>query len=200
VTDYLWWEEVAAAAPLMQGDLIEGCPVAVFGEELKFDEAADLDGLLQTLTGGVGIQRVRSIVMTQACDLEQAKVRNVILCPAYTLEDFEKEWRDDFAARKGKPPTPGDWNGYIGQVKAGRIWNLTLLRKRDPGDGVTTVATTTVVDFHEVFSLPLKFMQAWVQKSAQPRLRLCPPYREHLSQAFARFFMRVGLPVDIGDL
>jgi hypothetical protein len=29
------------------------------------------------------------------------------------------------------------------------------------------------------------------------RLRLLPPYREHLSQAFARFFMRVGLPVDI---
>ena len=26
---------------------------------------------------------------------------------------------------------------------------------------------------------------------------LLPPYREHLSQAFARFFMRVGLPLDI---
>jgi len=24
-----------------------------------------------------------------------------------------------------------------------------------------------------------------------------PPYREHLSQAFARFFMRVGLPIPI---
>jgi hypothetical protein len=24
-----------------------------------------------------------------------------------------------------------------------------------------------------------------------------PPYREHLSQAFARYFMRVGLPSDI---
>ncbi len=29
------------------------------------------------------------------------------------------------------------------------------------------------------------------------RLRLLPPYREHLAQGFARFFMRVGLPVDI---
>ena len=28
------------------------------------------------------------------------------------------------------------------------------------------------------------------------RLRLLPPYREHLSQSFARFFMRVGLPID----
>lgn len=29
------------------------------------------------------------------------------------------------------------------------------------------------------------------------RLRLLPPYREHLAQAFARSFMRVGLPIDI---
>jgi len=27
--------------------------------------------------------------------------------------------------------------------------------------------------------------------------RRLPPYREHLSQAFARYFMRVGLPQDI---
>jgi hypothetical protein len=32
---------------------------------------------------------------------------------------------------------------------------------------------------------------------AGDRLRLLPPYREHLSQAFARYFMRVGLPQDI---
>jgi hypothetical protein len=30
-------------------------------------------------------------------------------------------------------------------------------------------------------------------------IRLLPPYREHLAQAFARFFMRVALPVDIPD-
>ncbi len=29
------------------------------------------------------------------------------------------------------------------------------------------------------------------------RLRLLPPYREHLSQSFARQFMRVGLPIDL---
>jgi len=46
-----------------------------------------------------------------------------------------------------------------------------------------------------VFSLPVRFVR---KKAADGRrLRLLPPYREHLSQAFARFFMRVGLPVDI---
>lgn len=36
-----------------------------------------------------------------------------------------------------------------------------------------------------------------IAKQNSPRLRLCPPYREHLSQSFARFFMRVGLPINI---
>ena len=53
-----------------------------------------------------------------------------------------------------------------------------------------------VVDFCSVFTLPLVFLREQARSSAK-RLRLLPPYREHLSQAFARFFMRVGLPVDI---
>lgn len=200
MTDYQWWEEVAAVTPLMQGDLIEACPVAVFKENLTLDGAADLDGLLNTLSGSVGIEQVRSIVMTQACDLEQNKIRNVILCPAPTLQEFRAEWEEDFAARRRKRPSAGDWNSYVGSIRAGRLWNLTLLRKRDAGEGVELTSPTIVVDFHEVFSLPRTFLELWVQKSEQPRLRLRPPYREHLSQAFARFFMRVGLPVDVGEL
>jgi hypothetical protein len=58
------------------------------------------------------------------------------------------------------------------------------------------VREVRVVDFRRVYSLPLPFMRKRATVS-RPRLRLLPPYREHLSQAFARFFMRVGLPVDI---
>jgi hypothetical protein len=52
-----------------------------------------------------------------------------------------------------------------------------------------------VVDFRSLFTLPLSFLRE--QAKSAKRVRLFPPYREHLSQAFARFFMRVGLPVDI---
>jgi hypothetical protein len=52
-----------------------------------------------------------------------------------------------------------------------------------------------VVDFRRVYSLPVPFMRR--RASLGSRLRLMPPYREHLSQSFARFFMRVGLPIDI---
>jgi hypothetical protein len=36
-------------------------------------------------------------------------------------------------------------------------------------------------------------------KRLGPRWRLKPPFLEHLSQAFARFFMRVGLPSTIPE-
>ncbi len=53
-----------------------------------------------------------------------------------------------------------------------------------------------VVDFRSVYSVPFDFILELARMRGE-RLRLLPPYREHLSQAFARFFMRVGLPVDI---
>jgi hypothetical protein len=54
----------------------------------------------------------------------------------------------------------------------------------------------TVVDFRNVFGVPYDLL-IQMSEATDQRLRLLPPYREHLSQAFARFFMRVGLPTDI---
>jgi len=54
----------------------------------------------------------------------------------------------------------------------------------------------SIVDFHRIYSLPKNYLRKIAQEK-EVRLRLLPPYREHLSQAFARYFMRVGLPVDI---
>ena len=52
-----------------------------------------------------------------------------------------------------------------------------------------------IIDFKSVV-LPVGFLRNFAVQQG-PRVRLMPPYREHLSQSFARFFMRVGLPVDI---
>jgi hypothetical protein len=48
--------------------------------------------------------------------------------------------------------------------------------------------------YEVVFTVPRMFLESLLRQRAAPRLRLLPPYREYLSQAFARFFMRVGLP------
>jgi hypothetical protein len=53
-----------------------------------------------------------------------------------------------------------------------------------------------VVDFRSLFAISPDSLKA-LAAGQSPLRRLLPPYREHLAQAFARFFMRVGLPVDI---
>lgn len=65
---------------------------------------------------------------------------------------------------------------------------------------MTQACDHRIVDFHGVYTAPREFLESWNRRRAQPRLRLLSPYREHLSQAFARFFMRVGLPVAIGPI
>jgi hypothetical protein len=53
-----------------------------------------------------------------------------------------------------------------------------------------------VVDFREIYSLPFDYLAERTNLLGR-RWRLRSPYLEHFSQAFARFFMRVGLPSTI---
>lgn len=196
MTEHPWYAEVPPDAPLMQGDLIEPCPVLVFGQLPVVAELQDPEKLPEVLQRSAGIEEVRVIIMTQACDLEQRHVRNVILCPIYHLEEYKKQWEETQRGR-GQNPTEGSWAKFTKEIKDGKLWNLSMLKKRDPPEGGGLAIPHQVVDFHEVFSLPLDFLEVWVRASGKNRLRLLPPYLEHLSQAFARFFMRVGLPEDI---
>lgn len=196
MTEHPWYAEVPPDNPLMQGDLIEPCAVLVFGQLPVLAELQDPEKLVDVLQKSAGIEKVRAIVMTQACDLEQRHVRNVILCPIYHLEEFRVEWEKTERGR-GQNPTPGSWAKFIKRIRDGNVWNLSMLKKRDSPESGGLAIPHQVVDFHEVFSLPLEFLELWMRASGANRLRLLAPYREHLSQAFARFFMRVGLPEDI---
>jgi hypothetical protein len=53
-----------------------------------------------------------------------------------------------------------------------------------------------VVDFRQIYSLPVSFLRNFAAKAVM-RKRLKSPYLEHTAQSFARFFMRVGLPTSI---
>jgi hypothetical protein len=61
---------------------------------------------------------------------------------------------------------------------------------------VTDNRDAYVVDFRMIVSLPIGYLARHAE-SLGDRPRLCSPYVEHFSQAFARFFMRVGLPSQI---
>ncbi len=49
----------------------------------------------------------------------------------------------------------------------------------------------------EIYDIIVMTQSCDLQNGKTKFVLLCPPYREHLSQSFAKFFMRVGLPTDV---
>ena len=136
------------------------------------------------------------IVMSQACDLEHGHVRDVILCPTYTLSEYRPLWHNAMEAKR-QNPTEKNWARFLDDISNGTKWNLAMINSYNPPTDTVLRTEIRLGDFHEILSLPRVFLETWTMRAGTPRLRLLPPYREHLSQAFARYFMRVGLPLDI---
>lgn len=167
------WYEVVEGSDLEQGDLLQACPILVPTVNLVFPLQNN------TITGDMLIFDV--VVMTQSCDLVNDKVKDVILCPHWELSQAGQ--MDNALAKK-------DTQQAILKGYRHRYTMLAASHLAELSMGVR------IVDFGRIFSLPKSFIREFAAKQ-EKRLRLCPPYREHLAQAFARFFMRVGLPQDI---
>lgn len=167
-----WWVQTSGPS-LAQGDLLPDCLFPVFVNEpvaSPVDETSELE-----------IARQRLIVVTQSCDLENPGIEFVALCPIYTLPEFE-EANLQFKKK-------GRWEC----VRKGREPGLHLIASPDdPQDNRKTL----VVEFGHIVSLPFGYLQQHAI-SLGNHYRLLSPYLEHFSQAFARFFMRVGLPSSI---
>ena len=166
--EYPWYEVASLEDGLLQGNFIKDCPVVIPPSEISDDVE-------------VSIKNYNVVIMSQSCDLAQRKLDLVLICPIWPLNEFEEK-SDFFKSRKGKEA-----------LRQGNALGYHLLNKCELSGFETEYL---VVDFRSVYSVPFNFLVEFAKKNGQ-MLRLLPPYREHLSQAFARFFMRVGLPVDI---
>jgi hypothetical protein len=163
-----WWT-TAQGATLAQGDLFEECLVPRF-DNLRLDGEYECD-----------VACIRLIVITQSCDLENAKSRFVALCPIHRLQEFEIA-NPKYAAK-------GVWEEF----RKGRRDGLHLLASPEQPDNNREALVT---DFGHIISLPIEYLAQLA--AAQPtRWRLASPYLEHFSQGLARFFMRVGLSSSI---
>jgi len=186
-----WYQLADPSEPLTQGDIIFECPVLAWKDE-PFRSAGEED-LVERLRAHFEGAVVDVVVMTQACDLAYNKVRNVTLCAHYALEEWRQSWTEAMKNKRHNP-TSKAWRNLCEDLQNGLVWNLSMLNEADLG---TTKLTHRIVDFHEVFTAPREFLESFIAQRGEERPRLLPPYREHLSQAFARFYMRVGLPVEI---
>ena len=185
-----WYSHVEAEIPLTQGDLISDCPVISWAAGPLNLSSSEEGEVLKAATTAI---RADVVVMTQACDLENKKVDNVIMCPHISISEYRKVWEEEMKRLK-QTPTKKAWGRLCEDIRDGYIWNLSIFNAGESGDLKTE---HRIVDFHDVYTIPRSFLESLLKQRGRPRLRLNPPYREHLSQAFARFFMRVGLPVPV---
>lgn len=178
---YPWYETLTATNEILQGDFIPQCPLIVPPETLEINpEAATIQ-----FNESVTIKTLNTVVVSQSCDLQNDKIEIVLVCPYYSLEDFIASLQPSDQTAKGR-------DRVIKGLKQGNLPSYHLLN-RDTDSGMQDFC---VVDFKNVYGVNFQFLKTYVENFGG-RLRLLPPYREHLSQAFARFFMRVGLPHDI---
>jgi hypothetical protein len=169
------WFEAVQGKHLEQGDLVAECPIL----------RPELDMLSGNATVEITVNRLTAIILTQSCDLAiradgRCHCKEVLFCPVYSRAELandpifghKRTWEE---ARKGRLP-------------AYHVLNRCELSGHE--------REFMLVDFSRAFTVDVGVVRE-LASHLGPRLRLLPPYREHLSQAFARFFMRVGLPVDV---
>ena len=113
--------------------------------------------------------------------------------PVVSLSAYRLVW-DWRMRQRGQNPSDKSWRAAVRDIADGYVWNQSLLDGfPDPAHGVEV----SVVEFQDIFTVPRRYLEALYAQRGRDRVRLRSPYREHLSQSFARFFMRVGLPVPI---
>lgn len=161
---------------LCQGDIIDNYPVVHI--------PAQIDDSKPDETLQFAFEDYQCIVVTQSCDLAEGKVTLVAACPLFSMTDIEKvepSFRN--TNEKGKRK---EWE----KVRRGVRWPLHLMINPEaPGD----MTKCLVVDFRLIYSAPVDILTKRYF-SQEKTYRLQSPFLEHFSQAFARFFMRVGLP------
>lgn len=179
---YPWYQVVDDTQGLEQGDLLFNCPVLLpiwkpSKEQLSTDEKYQIKG---------EVTFYDVVIMSQTCDLVNNKLKFALVCPHWSIEEFEES---DLLRHKGRKAR----KSIKEKIRRGEAPNYHMLAACQIEEYKHSIR---IIDFRQVFSLPIDLI-SHIAIEQSPRLRLMPPYREHLAQAFARFFMRVGLPVDI---
>ena len=169
------WYAVVNGDVLQQGDILRHCRVFSPPSGLNLAAPAAEDAVVEFEP----VER-DVIVLSQSCDLEKEhpKVTEVLLCAVWSCDEV---------------------GGYLATAKGkedARRGNLPAYHMLAACDIPGFQSEVAVVDFRRVYSLPLDYLHEFAVAVGN-RIRLLPPYREHLAQAFARFFMRVGLPIGI---
>lgn len=167
---YPWYELITRSEIILQGDFVPECPIIIPPTNFEVEVPE------------VEVQLIDAIIMSQSCDLVNSKAEIALVAPYVSLKYF-LDSMPEVTTHKAK-------NKIIETLRKGHMPGYHLLNKWDK-----YLQDYQVVDFSNVYGINVEALKNKCKEIEH--LRLLPPYREHLSQAFARYFMRVGLPQDL---
>lgn len=192
-----WYETVPVGDPILQGEFVLDCPTLTLPSDLSGYDIGQTPP-----QGKASIERKlhNAVIMTQSCDLFSKGLDTVLLCPYYPFKEFVQRTRDyhDLAAKDSSLKNSQSIKNVVEKelkaLSAGARVAYHLLDKDD------TVGFTDfqVVELNSAFSIRRSIVEQLVARQ-RARTRLKSPYLEHLSQAYATVFMRVGLPKNISS-
>jgi hypothetical protein len=169
------WYDAVVGSDLEQGDILQDVLLPII---IHIDPHRPV----------VEFEHTSAIVLTQSCDIVNGKTTRLVLGGVTAYDRYvtaEADRGNHFVASRR----------FRKAVVDGHLPPLTILRPTVAGD---RLFPWSLVDFRQIYTVPV-VDAGELARSLGPRPRLRPPYREHLSQAFARFHMRVGLPTDAED-
>lgn len=166
---------------LEQGDFVEDCEVLVpqYTPIASVENNAFPDQL--TYQANARIDTYDVIIVSQSCDLEQAKLDYVLMCPRWSYKAYAEQ-NNEFKKIE-----------RLEQIRQGKIHKYFMLNRYDDNNLSCEIQ---IVDLSQVFSIPYEAMKQ-IAKQRGKRLRLLSLYKEKLAQSFAYYYMRVALPKDI---
>jgi hypothetical protein len=170
-----WYQLIEQNPVLQQGDLLFSIPIispvgSISGDRPKM-ELREYDG----------------IVLSQSCDLEHGKIDVVVFCPFFPLDEVIEKIAGSTHVNALKSAK--------NKLRVGDYIHYHLLNKCEFPDFLSDYF---VVDLKNPRTFPIDQIPI-ILTTNRRRLRLVSPFREQLSQVFARVFMRVGLPEDIPE-
>jgi hypothetical protein len=159
----LIYEQPEPADTLSQGDIVDGCSI-LFWEYPAADTPAQPESASTS---------VRVVVLTQACDLAQAKATRVLVAVVHQVQRLvERGVLQSKVIRD--------------QIRTHRVYGWYFL---PAGDAVEE----SIVDMRDLHTIPRAMLDKLI-KDGKRVTRIRTPFREHLAQHFSTTYARIGLP------
>ncbi|MGW3988608.1 hypothetical protein [Streptomyces sp. NPDC004830] len=176
------WYEVVQGGSLEQGDILTGCSIIRPLVPESLASIPDAPGESVEYEIELVSEVADVVILSQTCDLDNSKVDQVLVAKVISYVDLvEQETARGNTAVRSK--------NFRKACVDGNAPAQFLLHYREGDPSIPW----SLVEFHHLHLLPKSYLQAHAQ-TFSGRLRLMSPYKEHLGQSLARYFMRVALP------